>query len=237
MRTSNKKLRFLITLHALFKYTDENHRLNSKKLNSFLRPYGVESGYRSLSDTIDVLRQFGVDVQTHGVHNKHGVWLGKRLLSEETLKFLLFAINTNPHLSSQQTTDLLEKLKPLVTVYQEPLLQNVSGFTANVETPSSLMQCYATLHEAICNNRRVYLFTENQEPSKRKALFTPRYLCKRASGICVVGYLHRSKKVKGIDLQEITKVEMVLKHKTVKQDVANEMLSCISLDDYIKTGT
>lgn len=235
MKAISKKLRFLITLHALFKYTDENHRLNSKKLNTFLRPYGLESGYRSLGDTIDVLRQFGVDVQTHGVLNKHGVWLGDRPLTEATLNTLIFAINTNPYLSSQQTTNLLKELKPLVTVYQEPLLQIVGGSVPNAEEPPLLVSCYVTLHKAICHNRRVYLFVEKTAGS-RKVLFTPRYLCKSANGICTVGYLHEKKIVVGIYLQEVSKVELASNRKTANDDAINEALSGIEPRDYLKTG-
>ena len=64
MKAKAMKLRMLITLHALFKYTDKDHQMNTAKLNEFLRPVGLEfRGGTALSDTVRVLRDFGLDVR------------------------------------------------------------------------------------------------------------------------------------------------------------------------------
>ena len=122
-KPKSMKLRTLVTLHALFKHSDATHRMNSIKLNDFLRPYNLDCTSRVLNDTVRVLREFGVDVRNKGVWENQGIWIQDRPLPDAELNQLIFAVTTNPHLSKSQATEILQNLQPFVTVYQEHLLQ------------------------------------------------------------------------------------------------------------------
>ena len=118
------KLRTLVTLHALWKHSDANHRMNTVKLNEHLRPYNVGcTTSRVLNDTVRILREWGMDVRSKGVWENQGIWIENRPLPDHELSRLIFAVTTNPHLSKDQASDILQSLKPFVTVYQEHLLQ------------------------------------------------------------------------------------------------------------------
>ena len=54
MKAKSMKMRFLITLYALFRHSDEDHRLNTSKINEFLRPYQLDCTGRVLNDTVSV---------------------------------------------------------------------------------------------------------------------------------------------------------------------------------------
>ena len=230
MQVSHKKLRFLITLHVLYKYTDANHRLNSKKLNEFLKPYGVESGYRSLKDTIEVLWKYGVGVKTHGTLNKHGVWLEERPLTDAALKQLIFAVTTNPYLAADQQADLLESLNPLVTVYQEPLLQNNVQLTQNSASLSAKqIEAYSVIHEAICTNKRVRIAKKKISRTKGEQIqyssFTPKGFHVIEDEIYIVGYNHQKEEIETVPLAAIENVEFAKRKKNSHEDMAKMLVN------------
>lgn len=211
MKPISTKLRFLITLHVLYKHTDADHRMNSKRLNQYLEPYGLESTYRALGDTVDVLQEFGVDVRHHGILNKHGVWIQDRLLGEDDLLRLVFAVSTNPYLSADEADGLLGKLAPLVSEFQEPLLANTVIPVSPRQGASNMADIYVVIHRAICTSQRLrYTTTQN----KRPALFTPKQIQHIENGLCMVGYDHRRKEVASICFDEITSVSPVGKRQT-----------------------
>lgn len=118
------KLTTIISLYALFKHTDEEHRLNSVKLNEFLRPYGLEcSGYKTLNKTIKALRMLGVEIKCKGWGSDKGFYVVNRPLNNDELNILVYAVTTNPNLSNEQIDEVLQSIKPFVTVYQEGLLK------------------------------------------------------------------------------------------------------------------
>lgn len=63
MKPKSGKLRFLLILQTLFKYTDKDHRLNMVKLNEYLRPYNLDGESKILQDAVTALREFGFDVK------------------------------------------------------------------------------------------------------------------------------------------------------------------------------
>lgn len=241
MQVSHKKLRFLITLHALYKHTDENHRLNSKKLNAFLKPYGVESSDSALRDTIEVLWRYGVGVKTHGVLNKHGVWLQDRPLYEAALKQLIFAITTNPLLSAEQQAELLESLNPLVTVYQEPLLHSHIQMVQNSSPLSGKqIEIYSTIHEAISTNKRVHIAKRNISRTRgeniQRCFFTPKCFQVTEKQIYALGYNHLKKEVEGIAITDIESAVLASRRKNSHEDMVRTLLDDVDPKNYIRAG-
>ncbi len=122
MKVRSVKLRTFAILHIFYKYTDEKHRLNSRKLNEYLAPYGLECDKGVIRDTVKRLREFGVDVGYKGFWGTAGYWIKDRPLEDKALKKLVAAVTTNPNVSQEDKTEILASLRPLVTVYQEYML-------------------------------------------------------------------------------------------------------------------
>ena len=243
MKAKSMKLRFLLTLHTLFKYTDKEHRLHTSKLNEVLRPYGLDCTGRVLSDTVSVLREFGFDVRNRGVWDNQGVWIENRPLSDEALRGLIFAVSTNPFLSREQSNDILGTLRPLVTVYQEPLLTSIVN-TMDRDPPSNtLFNDYVTVSEAIRQERRV-LYTvsrirydketgEVYSVNEWDTLFTPKYLCQTDERLYMVGYNNTDRRVEAVDLRYVHNVRFSFKHNDPNIEKVREQLENIDPRDYI----
>ena len=221
-KPKSMKLRTLVTLHALLKYSDANHRMNSIKLNEYLKPYGLDCTSRVLSDTVRVLKEYGLDVRYKGEWDSQGVWIEDRLLPDHELKRLIFAVTTNPHLSREQVTDILQSLKPLVTIYQEDLLQGFVDTEPTIEADDSLYWAYSVIHEAIASGRRIRYAvdytqydpnTQTVTPRREwETLFTPKCIYQTRNTLYMVGFNNTDRRVDAVNLKDISSIRLAFKH-------------------------
>lgn len=231
------KLRTLVTLRALLKYSDANHRMNSIKLNEHLRPYGLECTSWVLSDTVRVLRKMGIDVRHKGEWDSQGVWIEDRPLPDHELKRLIFAVTTNPHLSKSQVTDILQSLKPFVTVYQENQLQGLVETEVDMDLDDTLYWTYSVIHEAISSGRRVRYsidYTKYNSESQTvvpcrewATLFTPKCIYQAKGTLYMVGYNNTDRRVDAVNLADIASIKLAFKHKDPKADLVSQWIDGI----------
>lgn len=240
-KARSPKLRTLITLHALFKQTDENHRLNSVKLNDFLRPYGLECNKKIIMDTAEKLCEAGILVNLAGGGTNKGICLTNRPLPDHQLKRLIYAIDTNPNLTKQQAKDLLEALKPCVTVYQEPQLHaSTEAATPAISDDGTHRQKLAVIQKAMSQNHRVCFSTARLEvDKKKKALvqrltraetFLPRYLIPVKGELYAVGYNHTRQRVEALSLNDMRNLRMAQYNNL--QDVPEILKMLAHIDPY-----
>ena len=242
-KPKSMKLRTLVTLHALWKYSDANHRMHTIKLNEHLRPYGLECSSRTLADTVKVLQEMGMDVRCKGEWDSQGIWIENRPLPDHELKRLIFAVTTNPHLSKGQTTEILQSLKPFVTVYQEDLLQGLVDTEPDIEADDALYWAYAVIHEAIASGRRMrytvdYLQydKEAQAVAKRQewaTLFTPKCIYQRNGQLFMVGFNNTDRRVDAVNLKDISSIKLAFKHVDPKADQVKGWIAGIIPQDVV----
>ena len=232
------KLRTLVTLRALWKYSDANHRMNTVKINEYLRPYGLACTKRVLGDTANVLREMGMDVRNKGEWERQGIWIDDRPLPDHELKRLIFAVSTNPHLSKEQTTEILQSLKPFVTVYQEPLLYSLVETEPTIEVDDTLCWAYTVIQEAISAKRRVMYSIDYAKYNKEnqtvipcrqwETLFTPKCIYQTKNNLFMVGYNSNDRKVDAVNLKDIASIRLAFKHKGPKAvDIARKLEAAI----------
>ncbi len=220
-KPKSAKLRTLIALHTLYKYTDKEHRMNSLQLNEYLRPYGLECSNIFLSKLIRAMQEYGIDVYQSGSFEKRGVFVQDHPLSEEQLQKLIFAVTTNPHLSKDQATEILQGLKPFVTVYQEPLLRGTVE-TDPIMVSEDLYQTYTIIQEAISSDRRIVFRVDRlkydklnqtvEKVQRIKMRFTPRYLFQKKGKLYMVGYNSTKQLFEAVDLKDITYISPAMQH-------------------------
>jgi len=203
MTDNSVKLRMLITLYALYRHADKNHRMNSTRLNEFLRPYGMESGYRVISDTINVLQEFGVKIAKNSNQYNANVWIEDRPLPDPVLKKLIFAVRTNPHLTREQADEILESIKPVLTVYQEPVLE--SEFK-DLSHPSEINKYHicSVIQDAIRSEKAILYYGEGKKPIS----FIPKRLFQQGEHIYVHGHTRAKSDEVCIGIDEMTQVKL-----------------------------
>lgn len=246
MKAKSMKLRTLITLHALWKHTDENHRLNTIKLNKYLEPYGLECNGRVLTDTVRVLRGYGFDVQSKGEWDNQGIWLADRPLKDDVLDKLIFAVQSNPYLPKEQEKEILRVLMPLVTAYQEEKLSQSIIASDKLNANADIYHIYSVIQEAIRNRRRIVYNVEyiqynkeNNLPERRMdvgTLFTPKCIFQAKDRLYMFGYNHPDKKLEAVPLESIVGIKLSFKHNnenaTITQKV-DQLFQTADPRDYI----
>lgn len=249
MKARSMKLRTLITLLVLWKHTDESHRLNTKKLNEYLRPYRLDCTGRVLTDTVRIMREFGMDVRNRGEWDNQGVWLADRPLQGNELDKLVFAVSTNPYIPKEQTDEILASLLPLVTTYQEEKLTGTHDtvlVSDKALADSRLHKIYAVIQEAISAGRRVIYKIEyvqydkeTNEPKVRRdvgTLFTPKCVYQTEGRLYLFGYNHPDKKLEAVDLRDIVDIKLSFKHNNGSEhnkQMLDKLLATAEPGDYI----
>lgn len=243
MKAKSMKLRMLITLHTLFKHSDKEHRINSVQLNEFMTPYGLECTGIVLRDTVRVMQEFGIDVRRGGEYNHKGYWINNRPLSDSVLHRIIFAISTNPFLSETQAAELMGELRPLVTVYQEPLLQSTVTRGELTCAEPQLYDNYIAVCSAIREKRRVAYKAvqiccnratgEVYWKVEADTSFTPRYIYQTKHLIYMVGYNHFDKHMDAVDLQAITDVRPTHWCDNADSDEIKNLLDRCEPRDYV----
>lgn len=243
------KLRSLIMLRTLFKYSDAKHPIGFQEVNDHLRPYSLDCDRRSLNDTIEILKEFGIKVSYRPQKYAGKAWIEESPFSDKDIGCLVFALTTNPDISKTQATNILQKIKPFVTVYQEPLLTNNVTFAKENEADDSLWDVFSVLQDA-CSTKRKIQYTTNcskyDKAQKSIAIeqsvpvwFTPRCFYRVGTELFVAGFKRSNIFPHAINLKDIVSVRIPDKPVHIKPEQISasisDILSSVSIPQEHKT--
>lgn len=243
-KPKSMKLRTLVTLHALYKYSDAEHRMNTVKLNEHLRPYNVNcTTSRVLNDTVRIMREFGIDVRNKGEWENQGIWIENHPLPLHELNRLIFAVTTNPHLSKSQATEILQSLKPFVTVYQEDLLQAFVDTQPQEDPDDMLYWTFSVIQEAVSQKRRVRYKVDYtkynaeaqtiEQTQEWATLFTPKCIYQTQGQLYMVGFNNTDRRIDAVNLKDISSIKLAFKHRDPHADTVSEQIAGIVPQDWV----
>ena len=208
-----------------------------------MQAHDLECTSGALVDTVEAMREFGLDVRSKGAWDRRGVWLESRPISEDMLRRLVFAISTNPYLPQTQIRECLDSLRPVMTVYQEEDLLNVPEVHNEAAADEAFTGLYFKVFEAIRQKRQLCYTTngirfdrklgEIHLHEQKKVRFTPKSLYRGENGICMVGYDHTDKCVKAVDLSDIVSLCPPPHQTNAANDNAEETLREIDPGKYV----
>lgn len=153
-------------LHILQKYSDENHILPMREIQSKLKSsYGIEVDRRTVYATIELLQLLGYDISTYE-ENSIGYYMRSRIVESSELSLLIDAVYSFPFISAKQSMELIEKLKGIGSIYQGKRYRHLSITRSERKTENKqVFLNIELLDEAIEQARKVsftYL-TYNEE--------------------------------------------------------------------------
>lgn len=124
---------------------------------------------------------------------------------------IIFAVSTNPLLSKEEATDILQALKPVVTIYQEEELAGYVEKKHHTEQNDRLFDICRTVQHAIRTNSRIRYTTDNINPNipPQYILFAPTNIYQKDMCLYVKGYDHKKKTDVSVDLRTITDIKSV----------------------------
>lgn len=114
---SEKKRKLLYLLQILLEKTDSQHALTLPELLQELEQRGISAERKSIYDDIETLRSMGVEIKTCK-NRSFQYFIENRRFSLGELQLLAKAARSARFISSQQASELTEKLGTLCSVYQ-----------------------------------------------------------------------------------------------------------------------
>lgn len=120
---NESKLRLLYIQKILNEMTNETHPLSTVQIIEILKKcYGIESHRTTVSEDIDVLQSFGVDiVKIRSKQSKY--FIGSRLLQTPELKLLLDAVDSSKTITRKKSKLLIAKLLSTTDKYTASALR------------------------------------------------------------------------------------------------------------------
>ena len=108
------KLRPLYLAKILYEQTDEEHYLTTAQLMQILEEqYGISSHRQTIKADIDLLKQFGLEIEeVKSVQNRYNLY-GRQFDIPE-LKLLIDAVESSKFITANKSQELVEKLSKQV---------------------------------------------------------------------------------------------------------------------------
>lgn len=152
---ANKKLKLLYLAQYLQEETDERHPRTLQDMIAYLERCGISAERKSLYDDLELLRLYGMDVQS--VRGKsYGYFLGDREFQLPELKLLIDVVQASPFLTQGKSMELISKLEKLTSRPNARQLRRQVYVMDRVRTHNERLY-YAVdgLHTAINDDRKV----------------------------------------------------------------------------------
>ncbi|MBQ7798018.1 MAG: WYL domain-containing protein, partial [Clostridia bacterium] len=170
---NNKKMSTLCILNILREFSDENNPLTQADIiNKIYANYGLELERKSISSTLDSLRDFGFDI----IKTSTGCYLGEREFEPSEISFLIDAVFSSKSLDSKRSRELAEKLSKFLSHNQRKKFKYICKSDEIVRTDNKqLFYTIDILHDAIeqgkqveFNYNRFYFNKDTQDKKKQK---------------------------------------------------------------------
>lgn len=150
---ADNRRRMLFVKRFFEEYTDEDHAATMYDIKKYLLRCGIEAERKSITEDIYALMDSGMDIFWEEKEKQRRLRSRKFKISE--IKMIIDSVASSKTLSEEQSTQLIEKIGELVSVYQRRTLQRrviVSGRVKN--SNDNTLEYLDTINEAIayrCN--------------------------------------------------------------------------------------
>lgn len=166
---ANKKLKLLYLAQYLWEQTDEQHPGTMQEIIAYLASCGISAERKSLYDDLELLRLYGMDVQSVKGRS-FGYFLGERDFQLPELKLLIDVVQSSPFLTQSKSMELINKLEHLTSRPNARQLRRQVYVLGRVRTHNERLY-YAVdgLHTAINDDRQVTFRYFDWQPDGSKA--------------------------------------------------------------------
>ena len=160
----DKKSRILYVLKLLWEESDELHPVSAASLSKKLETYGIKCERRSIFHCFDMLEEFGFDI----IRTNKGTYLGNRFLELPELKLLVDAVQSSKFITSKKSSELIDRLSGLSSIYDKKLLKNQVYVSGRVKTMNeSIYYNIDAVSEAIADNLQITFQYLDWSPDKK----------------------------------------------------------------------
>lgn len=149
------KLKMLYIMKMLYEKTDENNRMSTAQIISFLERNGISAERRSIYDDIETLRQFGMDI-IYCKEPPAGYFVASREFEVPELKLLVDAVQASRFITKEKSLRLIKKLEKLASTSDAKRLNRHVYVMDRVKTPNEdIYYNVDMIHEAMLSDREI----------------------------------------------------------------------------------
>ena len=169
-KSPNQKMKLLVLQQILLTKTDEEHTLTIQQMIEELEHWDIKAERKSLYDDMEVLRGFGLDVQSRKGRSP-GWFVGSRDFELPELKLLVDAVQSSRFITRKKSDVLIRKLEGLASSHQAKQLQRQVYVSDRVKTMNeSIYYNVDTLHAAV-GERKPVTFRYFDYNSRKEKVF------------------------------------------------------------------
>ena len=166
--SQNQKMKLLYLMKILLEETDENHPITVAGIITMLSEYNIKAERKSLYSDIEVLREFGIDIEM--VKSKSvGYYVADRKFEIPELKLLVDAVCSSRFITAKKSNELIKKISTLASRHQAKTLKR-QILTAEQPKPLNENIYYSidTIHEAINGQYKIIFKYFDYNADKRR---------------------------------------------------------------------
>lgn len=165
------KLRPLYIATILYEQTDEEHYLTTTQLmNTLETKYGIKSHRLTIKSDIELLQQFGMEIQeVKSTQNRYNVYGRKFDLPE--LKLLIDAVESSKFITQRKSKELVSKLASLTSEHMAgSIKRNVTCENRIKPDNEKIYLIVDVINQAINENKQISFPYFNYNEKKEKQL-------------------------------------------------------------------
>ena len=173
-------------LRILQEYSDEDHILSMQQLQEKMEAlYGLKPDRRTVYGAVDVLDQMGYDISTYK-ENGRGYYLRVRDFEPAEIRMLTDAVGSFQYISQQQTDELNEKLKALLSLHQQKQIHTADIIRIGTKSPNpQVVLNIEILSQAIEDKKKVsFIYLDYGYDKKLHPRREERYIANPYGMIC-----------------------------------------------------
>lgn len=158
-KSPNQKLKLLYLQKILVDQTDDEHLMTVAEMISALSQCGISSERKSIYHDLELLQQFGLDLQSHR-RQTTGWFVGERTFQMAELKLLVDVVQSSRFLTEKKSASLIQKL---------------AGFSSNHQSHQLRRQVFVSGRAKTMNERIYYNVDKLHTAISGKQSITFRY--------------------------------------------------------------
>ncbi len=216
---NDAKLRPLYLAKILYEQTDEDHFLTTAQLIQLLEEqYGIRAHRQTIKAEIDLLRQFGLEIEeVKSTQNRYNLFGRKFDIPE--LKLLIDAVESSKFITAKKSKELVEKISSLAGCYAaESLKRNVSCEGRIKADNERIYLIIDAINDAINANKKISFqyFKYNVRKEKRLKhngepyIITPLHLVWNGDCYYMMGVYEYKQRLGSFRVDRIAKCPIIL---------------------------
>lgn len=155
-KSENQKLKLLYLMKIFMEETDSYHGLTMPDIIDLLEEYDVKAERKSLYDDIEMLNNFGLDIQGEKVGKSYVYYMASRDFELPELKLLVDAVQSSKFITQNKSNSLIKKLESLASVYEGKELHRQVYVANRTKTINeSIFYNVDYIQQAIADNKQI----------------------------------------------------------------------------------